>query len=153
MWLMFCNNTKLLFRKTKSSKNFTKPSWSLKMSLRITKIMQICLLVRGLKLINSSKMSNKSELHYCVDRVIWTGRRMLKLALNIERFLFFLICCETHFGAYLRYRKGWMISLWKFLNNSSFFFDQGVNKKVNKHSKFDTNFKIWPPVQITWSTH
>ena len=63
MWLMYCNNTKLLFRKTKSSKNFTKPSWSLKMSLKITKIMQICLLVRGLKLINSSKMSNKSELH------------------------------------------------------------------------------------------
>ena len=36
------------------------------MSLRITKIMQICLLVRGLKLINSSRMSNKSELHNIV---------------------------------------------------------------------------------------
>ena len=36
------------------------------MSLKITKIMQICLLVRGLKLINSSRMSNKSELHNIV---------------------------------------------------------------------------------------
>ena len=152
MWLMFCNNTKLLFRKTKSSKNFTKPSWSLKMSLKITKIMQICLLVRGLKLINSSKMSNKSELHYCLMCGSCHFDRALNVEISIEYWMIFvfLICCETHFGAYLRYRKGWVIS---FLNNSSFFFDQGVNKKVNKHSKFGTNFKIWHPVQITWSTH
>ena len=65
----------------------------------------------------------------------------------------FLICCETHFGASLRYRKGWVISLWNLLSNSSFFFDQGVNKKVNKHSKFDANFKIGRPVQMTWYTH
>ena len=71
---------------------------------------------------------------------------MLKLALNMEwfLFLFFLICYKTHFGAPLRIRKGCVIS---FQSNPSFVFDQGVNKKVNKH------FDIQSCVQMTWSTH
>ena len=45
----------------------------------------------------------------CVDHVIWTGRRMLKLVLNIRLFLLlcFLCCCEMHFGAPSRSRKVW----------------------------------------------
>ena len=57
----------------------------------------------------------------------------------------FLICHETHFGAPLRFRKGWVIS---FQSNPSTVFDQGVNKKINKHSRFDASFKIRCPVQM-----
>ena len=35
--------------------------------------------------------------------------------------VFFLCCCETHFGAPSRFTKGWVISLSNFHNNSSFF--------------------------------
>ena len=83
------------------------------------------------------------SLVLCVDHVIWTGHRIFKLWLNINCFVVvFLICCETHFGAPLRFRKDWVISLGKLQSNLSYFSNQGVHKKVNKHSKFNANFKI-----------
>ena len=67
----------------------------------------------------------------CVYHVIWTECQMLKLVLNIKLFLllWFLICCETHFGAPSRFRLGYFIVKISVFCPS---FNQGVNKKVNK---------------------
>ena len=49
----------------------------------------------------------------CVDHVIWTGREMLKLVLNIKTLLCFQCFCEMHFWASSKSRKGLVISLKK----------------------------------------
>ena len=41
---------------------------------------------------NAKKSQNKTLLK-CVDHVIWTGRQMLKLALNFEMFIYFFLFC------------------------------------------------------------
>ena len=77
-----------------------------------------------------------------MNHVIYTMSRMLKLALNIES-LFLYILWNTFLGTFKVYKRLGKIAEQFLL----LFQSRSRQKKVNKHSKFDANFKFWQLVQ------
>ena len=94
----------------------------------------------------------------CPDHVISTGRQMTSLVSNFEYLLllFFLIVAEFwnlgHLLGIIRvpYLKR---DNFEWIGPLSDLILMSAEKKIKKHSKFDTKFIIRRPVGTTWSTH
>ena len=84
----------------------------------------------------------------CVDHVIWVGHRILKLALNVEMFIYSFIyslilkkqeiLCNFHNEIIQPFLSPKCVS-------------QHIKKtKQQKYLVFNTNFNIWHSAQMTW---
>ena len=98
---------------------------------------------------------NRISFHKCAVNVIWTGRRMLKLVSKFDcLFTFLFFPCQKKEQVSVRY----------FYCNHETFSISWRCPKINftvtvlktqqaKYSKFDKDFDIRKPVQMTWSVY
>ena len=100
------------------------------------------------------KNDKLSLIHLCLVHVIWTGRRMSKLVLNVKYLLLLYFITATSFTIWDTFKdyKGALTRKRSYLGIcTSFRSDFHVLKKSKQ--TFNIKFVIWRPVQMTWTRH